>query len=148
VVPRSILIVEDEGLIALDLQRRLERLGYLVVMLAENMEEALEGVATLKPDVVLMDIRIKGDHDGIETARRISREFDLPIIYVTAHGDAETIERAQLPEPFGYILKPFINVDFRAQIESVLQKKEAERRLRGSELPAPTGSYPRVCRLS
>lgn len=66
-VPRSILIVEDEGLIALDLQRRLERLGYLVVMQAENMEEALEGVATLKPDVVLMDIRIKGDHDGIET---------------------------------------------------------------------------------
>lgn len=134
-VPRSILIVEDEGLIALDLQRRLERLGYTVVMLAENMEEALEGVATFAPDLVLMDIRIKGRHDGIETARRITREFDLPIIYVTAHGDAETIERAQLTEPSGYILKPFINVDFRAQIESVLEKKEAERQLRGSELP-------------
>ena len=125
-ISRKILIVEDEGLIAFDLQRRLERAGYSVVGPAETMEEALEAVAALRPDLAMMDIRIKGNHDGIDTANLLSREFDIPIIYVTAHGDDETLERARLAEPFGYIVKPFVDIDFRAEIERVLDAKQQQ----------------------
>ena len=126
-VSRRILIVEDEGLIGLDLQRRLERAGYVVVGVAERMEEALEVAATLAPELVFMDIRIKGDHDGIETASRLSRQFDLPVVYVTAHSDVETIERAKTTTPFGYIVKPFANLDFGAVIEKAIAMKAIER---------------------
>ena len=130
---RKTLIVEDEGLIALDLQRRLERAGYSVPATAESMEEAMAAAAEHRPDVVLMDIRIKGEHDGIATADNIRRKFDIPVIFVTAHADAETLERAKMTEPFGYIVKPFVNIDFRAQIETVLWKHAMERKLRISE---------------
>ncbi len=130
-VSRRILIVEDEGLIGLDLQRRLEKAGYVVVAVAERMEEALEMAATLSPELVFMDIRIKGEHDGIETAGRLSRQYDLPVIYVTAHSDVETMERAKLTTPFGYIVKPFSNLDFRAVIEKAMTMKGIERKPEG-----------------
>lgn len=129
----KIVIVEDEGLIALDLKRRLEQVGYSVPLVADTAVGALLGVEHLRPDLVLMDIRIRGPQDGIETAEQIRRRFHLPVMYVTAHADQETLERARITEPFGYIVKPFHNVDFRAQIEMALWKHQMEQKLRLSE---------------
>ena len=130
---RRLLIVEDEGLIALDLQSELERVGYEVIGIADCMEEAIDLCGSGSPELVVMDIRIKGGHDGIETAERIRAEFSLPVIFITAHADRQTLERAKLAEPFGYIVKPFINVDFRAQIETVLWKHRMEQKVRESQ---------------
>jgi PAS domain S-box-containing protein len=129
----SVLIVEDEGLIAFDLRGRLQRAGYAVSAIADNSESALDSVERLKPSIVLMDIRIRGPLDGIETADLIRRRFHLPVIFVTAHADSETLQRARITGPFGYMVKPFHNIDFHAQIEVALWKHEVEERLRISE---------------
>ena len=129
----SCLIVEDEPLIAFDLKCRLERSGYTVSGIADSMFTAKQALEIHKPDVVFMDICIKGAADGIELADLIRQSYDVPVIYVTAHSDLETLERAKLTEPFGYIVKPFVNVDFRAQVEIVLWKHHMEQRLRMSE---------------
>lgn len=130
---KKLLVVEDEGLVALDLKDRLEELGYSVPAIVDNMDDALAAASKDKVDLALMDIRIKGEHDGVETAERLGREFDIPTIFVTAYSDVATLERAKLAEPFGYIVKPFVHVDFRAQIETVLWKHEMEGKLRQSE---------------
>ncbi len=129
----SILIVEDEGLIALDLKKKLEQVGYKVPLVADNANDAILGVEQLQPSLVLMDIRIRGPRDGIETADEIRRQFHVPVMFVTAHADRETLERAKITEPFGYIVKPFHSVDFRAQIEMALWKHKMEQKLRISE---------------
>jgi PAS domain S-box-containing protein len=129
----SILIVEDEGLIAIDLKKKLEQVGYSVPMIVDNATDALLSVESLKPDLVLMDIRLRGPEDGIETADRIRRGFHVPVMFVTAHADRETLDRAKIAEPFGYIVKPFHSVDFRAQIEMALWKHAMEQKLRISE---------------
>jgi len=129
----SILIVEDEGLIALDLKKKLEQAGYAVPMVADNADDALLGVESLRPSLVLMDIRLRGPQDGIETADQIRRQFHIPVMYVTAHADRDTLQRARITEPFGYIVKPFHSVDFRAQIEMALWKHKMEQKLRVSE---------------
>jgi PAS domain S-box-containing protein len=129
----SVFIVEDEGLIALDLKRKLEQAGYSVPMIADNAEEAIEGVERFHPDLVLMDIRLRGKQDGIQTADQIRKLFQIPVMYVTAHADRETLERARITEPFGYIVKPFHSVDFRAQIEMALWKHKMDQKLRVSE---------------
>ncbi len=130
---RKVLIVEDEALIALDLKSRLQCANYSVVGVADNMEDALGLVDNKTPDIVLMDIRIRGQHDGIETAGLIRARYDIPVVFVTAYADRETLERAKLAEPFGYIMKPIVNVDFHAQIETVIWKHAMERKLRNSE---------------
>ncbi len=130
---RKLLIVEDEGLVALDLQIRLEEVGYTVTRIVDNMEDAIASVRDDRPDLALMDIRIKGKHDGIETADRLRREFDIPSIFVTALGDLGTVERAKVIEPFGYIIKPIADVDFHPQIEIALWKYAMEQKLRFSE---------------
>ncbi len=130
---KKLLIVEDEGLVALDLKNRVEEIGYSVIGIADNMEAAVAAVSQQLPDLALIDIRIQGPHDGIETADRLRTQFDVPAIFVTAYGDTATLERAKLAEPFGYIVKPFVNVDFRAQIEIVLWKHAMEQKLRRSE---------------
>ena len=130
---RKVLIVEDEALIALDLKSRLQRANYTVVGVADSMDEAITLVEKKSPDLVLMDIRIRGAHDGIETAGLIRKRYDIPVIFVTAYADRETLERAKLTEPFGYIMKPIVNVDFQAQVETVLWKHAMERKLRDSE---------------
>lgn len=132
-VNTKIAIVEDEGLIALDLQRRLEQAGYAVLSVHDNAEEALAAIEDSRPDLVLMDIRIRGPYDGIEAAGEIRRRFQIPVLFVTAHSDRDTLDRAKLSEPFGYIVKPFAGVDFRAQIEVALWKNRMERKLRESE---------------
>jgi DNA-binding response OmpR family regulator len=124
----GILIVEDEGLIALDLQMELERAGFTVLMVADNAAEALLSVERLQPTLVLMDIRLRGAQDGIETADVIRRRFHIPVMFVTASADRETIFRARVTGPFDYIVKPFHGVDFRKRIETAIRDhKRAER---------------------
>jgi len=129
----EILIVEDEGLIALDLKKKLEQVGYIVPAIVDNAEDAIRSVKDLHPSLVLMDIRLRGHLDGIETAEQIRGRFHVPVIFVTAHADSETLNRARITEPFGYIVKPFHSVDFRAQIEVALWKHKMEQELRDSE---------------
>jgi CheY-like chemotaxis protein len=129
----SILIVEDEALIALDLKERLELVGYSVPLIADTVEDAILGVERHQPSLILMDIRLRGAKDGIEAADEIRRRFHLPVMFVTSHADRETLERAKIAEPFGYIVKPFHGVNFRAQIEIALWKHQMEQKLRISE---------------
>ena len=123
----QILIVEDEGIIAADIEDRLRRLGYEVAGWASTGEEALGAVAAKKPDLVLMDIMLKGETDGIEVARRIRLKYDVPVIYLTAYSDEAMLERAKLTEPFAYLLKPFSERELRANIEMALYKYRMER---------------------
>jgi hypothetical protein len=128
-----ILIAEDEGIIAADIGRRLTRLGYEVVGPADTGEEAVRLAASLRPDLVLMDIRLKGPVDGIEATDRIHRDREVPVVYLTAHADEATLARAKVTEPFGYILKPLQERDLRSVVETALYKHRAERALRDSE---------------
>src|SRR5579864_8175596 len=130
---KQILVVEDEGLIAADIQKRLERLGYPSPAIARSGEEALRYARSTPFDLVLMDIRLKGDMDGIATAQTLKDELETPVVYITAHSDQETLDRAQLTEPFGYILKPIGDGDLRSVVQISLYKAEMERRLRASE---------------
>jgi two-component system cell cycle sensor histidine kinase/response regulator CckA len=132
-VRKKILIVEDEGIIAIDMKRKLVQAGYDVTAVATDSNEAVAAIELATPDLVLMDIRLRGPEDGIQTAERIRRTYRLPIMYVTAHADAETLERAKITEPFGYIVKPFAGVNFHAQIEMALWKHTMEQKLRESE---------------
>ena len=128
-----ILIVEDEGLIALDLKEKLEQAGYTVPGVHNNATDALASLERLQPQLVLMDIRLRGPLDGIEAADQIRRKFRLPVIFVTSHSDRATLDRARITGPFGYIVKPFHGVDFRAQIEMALWRHEMEQKLVISE---------------
>jgi two-component system cell cycle sensor histidine kinase/response regulator CckA len=132
-IRKKILIVEDEGIIAIDLKRKLVQAGYLVTAVASDAAEAMAALEQELPDLVLMDIRLRGPEDGIQTAERVRQRFRLPIMFVTAHADSETLERAKITEPFGYIVKPFAGVNFQAQIEMALWKHLMEQRLRASE---------------
>jgi PAS domain S-box-containing protein len=130
---KQILVVEDEGLIAADVQRRLERMGYSVPAIAQSGEEAI-GCARVTPfDLVLMDIRIQGDMDGIATAAALKAEFETPVVYMTAHSDQDTVNRAKLTEPYGYVVKPVGDGNLRSAVQIALYKGEMERRLRTSE---------------
>ena len=126
----TVLIVEDEEIVADDLASKLKQLGYAVVGNAAKGEEAVEKACSLKPQVVLMDIMLKGKMDGIEAAETIRRQFDVPIIYLTAHSDPVTLERAKITEPFGYILKPFEERELVTTIEMALYKHQSDRQLR------------------
>jgi two-component system, cell cycle sensor histidine kinase and response regulator CckA len=129
----SILIVEDEGIVAEDLAKRLGRLGYVVAGVTELGEEAVALARDLRPSVVLMDIRLAGAMDGVEAAERIRRESDAPVIYLTASSDRATIERAKVTEPFAFIVKPFEDRELETHIEMALYKHQAERRQRNRE---------------
>ena len=118
----SVLIVEDDDIIARVEEWRLKNLGYNVCGRAITGAEAMEFVVNKKPDVVLMDINIKGEMDGIETAKMIKKGFNIPVIYVTSHSDGVTLERAKETKPDGFIVKPFDDKDLRVAIELVLKK--------------------------
>ena len=128
----SILIVEDESIVAMDIANKLGRLGYRVTGRATQGEEALGLARERHPDVVLMDVRLAGAMDGVETADRMRRECDVAVIYLTAHSDRATLDRAKLTEPFGFILKPFEERDLEPHIEMALYRHQAERKLRES----------------
>ncbi|MDQ1266045.1 MAG: two-component system, cell cycle sensor histidine kinase and response regulator CckA [Bacteroidota bacterium] len=128
-----IMIVEDEGIVAEDLRLTLENLGYLVPCSVPSGEEALVEAEKHKPDLVLMDIMLKGKMNGLETAEIIKNKFDIPVIYLTAYADEQTLLRAKLTEPFGYILKPFNVKELHSTIEIALYKAEIEQKLKDSE---------------
>jgi two-component system cell cycle sensor histidine kinase/response regulator CckA len=125
-----ILVVEDEVIIAKDIQNTLKRLGYAVSALAPSGVEAIKNVAETHPDLVLMDIVLEGDMDGIETAERIGGLFNIPVVYLTAYADNKTLERAKVTEPYGYILKPFQERELHTTIEMALYKHNMESKLK------------------
>ncbi len=128
-----VLVVEDESIVSKDIQNTLRGLGYSVSGTANSGELAIEKARELSPDLILMDIRLKGEVDGISAAEQIQTESSVPIIYLTAHGDARTIERAKITEPFGYIMKPFAEHDLHTTIEMALYRHKMEKRLIESE---------------
>jgi CheY-like chemotaxis protein len=117
-----ILVVEDETIVSLDIQNRLRMLGYEVVGAAVSGEEAIEKAGLHRPDLVLMDIMLDGNMDGIAAAERIRGRLHIPVIYLTAHADTYTLHRAKVTEPFGYILKPFEERELHGHIEIALYK--------------------------
>ena len=128
----KILIVEDEQIVAIDIESVLRHLGYRVVGTAGSGKEACRIVAESAPDLVLMDVRIDGTLDGIDTARRIRQTCDVPVVFLTAYTDDETLDRAKEIEPYGYLVKPFVERDLQTTIEVALHKGAADRRLRES----------------
>jgi len=127
------LIVEDEALIAEELRDRLTALGADIVGMVDSADTAVETTARLRPDLVLMDIRLRGPVDGIEAALTIRRESDLPVVFLTAHADRGTLERAKHAGPFGYIVKPLQGRDLQVAIEMAINRHRLEQRLRESE---------------
>lgn len=129
----QILIVEDERIVAEDIKRSLTHLGYSVVGMASSGRDAIQMVRQLNPDLILMDIVIKGKITGIETSHQLRVEFDIPVVYLTAHADSQTFELAKATDPFGYIIKPFSDRELQSTIEMALYKHSMERKLRESE---------------
>ncbi|MGD1929829.1 MAG: EAL domain-containing protein [Leptolyngbyaceae cyanobacterium] len=127
IAPPSILVVEDEGLISLDIETHLLNLGYQISGIAETGQASIEKALEARPDLILMDIRLKGEMDGIEAASAITAQLDVPIIFLTAFADPETLKRAKQISPFGYILKPFDTIDLRTSIEIALQKHRSDK---------------------
>ncbi len=126
----SILIVEDEAIIAMEIENQLQSLGYKVSSIVDTGERAIEKAEEDKPDLILMDIRIKGKMDGIDTAEEIRNKFGIPVIFSTAYLDEERIERAKVTMPFGYVLKPIQERDLKVTIEMALYafKTDAKRK--------------------
>ena len=130
----TILIVEDEAIVAADLASKLRRLGYEVVGIAAEGMEAVELACSLKPRVVLMDIRIKGAMDGIEAAEIIRSRIDVSVIFLTAHSDIATLGRTRISDPCGFILKPFDEHELATRIEMAVSSAVAGR-VREKQLP-------------
>jgi len=126
----KILIVEDELIVAEAIKNSLESMDYEVVSMVRTGKEADESAEKDPPDIILMDIRLKGDMDGIETAERIRSRLEIPVIFLTAYADEDELARAKLTLPFGYVLKPFQDKDLRVAIEMALytSKIDAERK--------------------
>jgi PAS domain S-box-containing protein len=129
----KILIVEDEGIVARETEYRLKDLGYNICGLAASGAEAIKKADKSRPDVVLMDIMLKGEMDGIEAAEQIHSKFSIPVVYVTAHADETTLQRAKRTEPMGYLLKPFNERELHAAIEIALYKHTTEKTLKDRE---------------
>lgn len=123
----KIMIVEDEKIVALDIKDSLEHFGYSVPCMADSGEDAIKFIDQYRPDLILMDIVLKGKIDGIEAAKEIRDNYNIPVIYLTAYSDEKTLQRAKLTEPFGHILKPFDERELRTNIEIALYKQEKEK---------------------
>ena len=123
----QILLVEDDSIIVMELEDRLYTLGYAVCTATAYGEEAIDKAAELGPDLVLMDIRLKGAMDGIEAAAEIRERYDIPVVYLTAYADNNTLQRAQITEPYSYIIKPFEDRELHIAIEMALYKHRMEK---------------------
>jgi signal transduction histidine kinase/CheY-like chemotaxis protein len=123
----KILIVEDERIVAGDIETSLKRWGHGVSGIVSSGEEALKNVEITRPDLVLMDVKLKGRMDGVQTAHRLHEEFKIPVVYLTAHANDELLRRAQATESFGYIVKPFEEKSLHATIEMAVYKSQVER---------------------
>lgn len=129
---RKILVVEDNPISGEDFKRRLKVLGYSVAGPVLKGENVIQTVAEENPDLILMDIRLKGEMNGIEAATKVRNHYQTPVIYLTAHADRETVQRAKQTEPYGYMVKPFDDKELRSSIEIALYKKEADKKIRES----------------
>ncbi|WP_374384358.1 PAS domain S-box protein [Dongia sp.] len=128
-----IMVVEDERIVALNLCRSLNKLGYNASIIVSNGEDALRSIHAHKPDVVLMDIHIDGEMDGIETAAHIPQDLMVPVIYLTAYTEEATLERARQTKPYGYLVKPFSERELHATIKMALHRRESDIAVRRSE---------------
>lgn len=125
----NILVVEDESIVSKDIQHSLTKLGYNVVGAASTGEKALELARSEHPDIVLMDIMLKGDMNGIETAEIIRKELSVPVVFLTAYADESTLSKAKITEPYGYIIKPFKEIDLHTSIEMAIYKHSKEQEI-------------------
>jgi two-component system response regulator LytT len=121
-----VVVIEDEAIVRKDISMCLKRLGYEVVGTGDTAEKAVSLALELKPDIFLMDIRIKGDKTGIDAATEIKKSVNIPIIYLTAYADEATLEKAKVTEPYGYILKPFKEIDIKTSVEMALHKHKSD----------------------
>ncbi len=126
----SVLIVEDEAIVAADLAGKLQQLGYLVAGSTSTGEQAIELARQHRPSLVLMDIRLAGKMDGVTAADMIRSELDLPVVFLTAYSDPATLDRAKITDPFGYIIKPFEERELRTTIEMAIYKHRADQQVR------------------
>ncbi len=129
-IVNKILVVEDEHIVARDIQQKLIKLGYDVPAYLSTGEEAIAETEKLQPNLVIMDIKLDGKIDGIEAGQQIRSRFDIPIIYLTAYGDKHTLERVKLSEPDGYIMKPFNIKELHSNIQVALHKNKMEKKLK------------------
>lgn len=125
-----ILVVEDESIVALQIEERLAAMGYDLAGRAGSGKQALQIIGQNPPDLILMDIRLKGDMDGISVAHTVRERFHIPVIFLTAYSEEATLERAKIAEPFGYLLKPFEDRELKSAIEIALYKHGAEEEIR------------------
>jgi len=130
---KQILVVEDERVVAEDIKNSLQDIGYDVTAVVSSGEDAIKKAVEDKPDLVLLDIKLKGDMDGIAVANKIRSQTHIPVVYLTAHADEITLERAKLTEPYGYILKPFENKDLQITIEMALNNWRTKKRVKEDE---------------
>jgi PAS domain S-box-containing protein len=129
----NILVVEDEIIVALDLKRCLQGLGYQVVQVVTTGEKAIAAAKNKRPDLVLMDIRLPGKMDGIEAAKAINSQYDVPVVYLTAYADDQTLQQATASGPYGYLVKPFEARELRTTIEVAIFKHKMEQKLKESQ---------------
>lgn len=130
--PRA-LIIEDETLIAEELKERLERFGFLVIAAVDTAEEGIQIATTECPDLVLMDVRLKGEKDGVQAAAEIRQRVDVPVIYLTAYSDRATLDRAKHTDPYGYVLKPFHERELQVAIELAMYRHSLEQKARATK---------------
>jgi len=128
-----ILVVEDESIVAKDIQRTLEKLGYEVPATASSADSAFQKLEEVEPDLVFLDIKLKGEQDGVHIAEHIKDRYDIPVIFLTSFVDQDTIDRAKVTEPYGYLVKPFNEGDLKTTVEMALFKFSKDRELRLSE---------------
>jgi two-component system, LytTR family, response regulator LytT len=122
----KILIVEDESIVAKDIQSLLKQLGYLVTAIVNSGDKAVAEIEDRRPDLVLMDIMLKGKMSGIDAAGIIKDRFGLPVVFLTAYADDDTLEKAKITEPYGYIMKPFKEKELQTTIEMAIYKHEKD----------------------
>ena len=130
---KRIFVVEDELIVSMDIQDRLQSMGYEICGDAVTGEEAIKKVDKIRPALVLMDIKLKGNSNGINAANEIQLRYDIPVVYLTSHSDSSTIEKAKATEPYGYLIKPFEERTLFTTIEMALQRHDMQRRLKESE---------------
>jgi len=137
VIPHSagtrVLVVEDEAVVAMHLRQELTKLGYTLAGIATTGEQALKMIHDVFPDLILMDIHIQGELDGIETARRIPRYLHIPVIYLSAYSEDTTLKRAGDTHPYGYLIKPFLDRELHATIKMALVRSRADEAIRENE---------------
>jgi signal transduction histidine kinase len=126
----QVMVVEDEGVVALLLEKKLIELGYDVPAVVASGEEAIRQALASRPDIILMDIMLKGTTDGIAAVSRIRDDLDVPVVYLTAYSDSKTIERAKATRPFSYLIKPFEERELFATIEMAIYKHGVEKELK------------------